>query len=235
MSYFDHFALTKPTNIGKLVDAYKIRNEFNQILPFLQKTKKIKILEIGPGKGELAKLFIDYGYSNYYVVEPNKEMREAIIPFVVGAKRYKIPKIREKNESYDIILLFDVFEHLNGTEEAAIFISEAYRVLRSDGRLIIFSPDLVSWGIDFWHCDYTHSNPTSIRRTTQLFSNYSFKILYKDYFYFGVNHIVFRIISFFVKKLIPSIFGDSSYIIFQRLYKLKLNFLGRFLIIGKKV
>lgn len=61
MSYFDHFALTKPSKVGKFVDAYKIRNEFNQMLPFLQKNKKIKILEIGPGKGELAKLFIDYG------------------------------------------------------------------------------------------------------------------------------------------------------------------------------
>lgn len=232
MGYFDHFAKSKPTRFGKIIEDRTIEKEFRIISRFML-NPELEILEIGPGKGGLAKKFIEMGYQNYDVVEPNVLMRDNFVRSGVRKiKNYEIPELKERDGSYDIIICCDVFEHLNDTKEAKLFISEVHRVLRKEGLIFILSPDYLDWGKDFFNCDFSHSNITSVRRVIQLFYNNNIATVHYNYFYscfegiLGKNlNIAVKIITFFNK-------GNS---LDSKLYKLRLTFLRRFIMIGRKL
>jgi ubiquinone/menaquinone biosynthesis C-methylase UbiE len=232
MGYFDHFAKSRSTKIGDLLHNRKIAKEFNLVNSFID-NKNIEILEIGSGKGDLAMRFIKEEYKNYDVVEPNKIMRDNLIKMGVReSKNYMIPKLKEKDNSYDLIICCDVFEHLNDSEEAKLFISEAYRVLRKKGSIAILSPDFLDWKGDFFNCDFSHSNITSVRRTIQLFYNNDISTLYYNYLYSCFEGILGRLFNMFVKAITYFAKGNS---LDSKLYKLRLTFLRRFIIIGKVI
>jgi SAM-dependent methyltransferase len=63
-----------------------------------------------------------------------------------------------KNETVDNLLLFDVWHHL---EYPALALRECRRVLRSDGRLIIFDPAMSATGLFVYGC--FHHEPLLFR------------------------------------------------------------------------
>jgi SAM-dependent methyltransferase len=228
--YFDHFIGGKPTQIGDFLHHKKIVNEFKLINKFVQNSN-IEILEIGPGKGDLAITFLKNGYVKYDIVEPNDIMRSELVKVGVrSAKNYMVPELREKDGSYDLIIASDVFEHLNSAKEAHLFISEAKRVLRKNGLLFILSPDYLDWKEDFFNCDFSHSNPTSIRRTMQLFYNSNITTVYWDYSYACFKGATGKLLNMAIKTITHFSKGNS---LDSKPYKLRLTFLGRIRIIGK--
>jgi SAM-dependent methyltransferase len=233
MSYFDYFAKSRSTKIGGYLHGKKTTNEFKYILNILNnKSYSMEILEIGPGKGDLAKLFLKCKFNNYDIVEPNDLMRNKLKQKGIRkGKNYMIPYLNEKNDSYDLIIISNVFEHLNDTSEAKIFISEVRRVLKKGGYIFILSPDILDWGLDFWNCDFSHSNPTSIRRTIQLFLNNNLKVISYKYTYSCFEGLLGYIINRIIKLF--TFLAKGNYLN-SKLYKLKLTFSRRFLIIGQK-
>lgn len=182
MSWFDHFADSSGTRLGNWIKKRSRQRVFNIIETVLD-GPECAILEIGPGWGELAECFRKAGYRNYTVVEPNKKMRNHLASKGYVTKDYLIPCLAEADNSYDVIVLVDVFEHLNDTSEAKVFIAEARRVLRRYGVLCILSPDYLHWKEDFFNSDFSHSNITSVRRTLQLLHNHGFRT--PKYVYFS--------------------------------------------------
>ncbi len=232
MPYFDHFAESKSTKIGKLLHNRKTKRDFRYICKYLR-SKNCDILEIGPGKGDLAKVFLKNGYKNYDVVEPNINMNKLMKNIGVRkVSNYKIPTLNEIDESYDIILCFDVYEHLNNSNEAETFISESERVLKKRGMIIILSPDYLDWRNDFFNCDYTHNNITTVRRIIQIFYNNNLNTFEYKYFYSFLEGVIGIIISKLIKVLTLFYKGNS---INSKIYKLRLTFLRRFIIVGKKL
>jgi SAM-dependent methyltransferase len=230
MSYFDHFATAPMTPIGRWILLNVLKREFS-IIESAIPSRASAILEIGPGMGELAEFFLQAGYRNYVAVEPNTLMRENVSKKGIVTKNYLIPELMEDDNSYDVIVLSDVFEHLNDTNEAKIFISEVKRVLRPGGIICIGTPDYTHWREDFFNGDFSHSNITSVRRTVQLFQNNGIrmvKYVYMSGFLVGLPATIFsnivRIGLFFLHSA-----GTDN-----KIYKLKLTFLRRFLIIGMK-
>jgi SAM-dependent methyltransferase len=233
MSYFDHFAESESTSVGSFLQRKTMKTEYSMITKYLTADKNISILEIGPGQGILASMFLKSGYRNYDIVEPNQTLRQKLIrQGVRKAKNYMIPLLQEKNASYDAIIAMDVFEHLNDSREAMLFISDAARVLKKQGLLIILSPDLNDWKQDFYNCDFSHSNPTTVRRTMQLFYNSGIKTLTYKYIYCCFTGLLGYLVSRPIKCLTMFSFGNSQN---SRIYKLRLNFLRRFIIIGRKL
>jgi SAM-dependent methyltransferase len=230
MSYFDHFAKAPMTPIGKWIVMNVLKREFSMIEPMLPNRDSV-ILEIGPGLGELAQFFLDAGYYNYVVVEPNDTMRESMAKKGFSVKNYLIPNLSEDDSTYDAIVLSDVFEHLNDTNEAKIFISEAKRVLRPGGIVCIATPDYTHWREDFFNADFSHSNITSVRRTMQLFQNNGIKLAKYMYMSGFVVGTPATLLSHFIRA---ALFFSHSSGSDDKLYKLKLTFLRRFLIIGVK-
>ena len=229
MSGFDHF-IQSTTPIGRWIMRARAQRELSVMQPFLPGLD-CAILEIGAGMGEMGDLLLQAGFQNYTAVEPSKIMREHLASKGIITKEYVVPPLAEEDASHDAIILIDMFEHLNDAREAQAFIAEAWRVLRPGGILYIASPDYLHWKEDFFHCDYSHNNITSVRRTLQLLHNSGFQVLKNVYlggFFTGIpataiSHVV-RWGLFFAK-------GSR---LDNKLYKLKLSFLRRFLIVGMK-
>ncbi len=174
--------------------------------------------------------------ATYYAVEPNSHM--AKLARGIGAKEVKekmSPPIPYADNTFDVLYYADVFEHMNDFKMTVEMIKESKRVLKPKGVLVIIAPEYPNWGEDFYNCDYTHNNPTSLRRTAQIFDNYGIKVLQTNQFSgpFGkplslitgefaslVNAYLFNILTL-------GLLGRSKW------YKLKLNYLKRFLIVGE--
>jgi SAM-dependent methyltransferase len=232
MAYFDHFATGRSTGIGDWLNAHAIEQQFRFLSAHLPVDRKPEILEIGPGRGEFAARLMEGGYTNYDVVEPNATLRATLASLRIRhSKSYLIPDLLEADESYDAIIVCDVLEHLNDTRDARRFVSEARRVLRVGGILFILSPDLMDWKEDFYNCDFSHSNPTTVRRTHEMFLNEKLATAAFAYSYSGFRGSVGFLLSRIVKLF--TIWAPGEDLDFK-LYKLRLTFLRRFMIIGRK-
>ena len=153
----------------------------------------------------------------------------------LGVRRsssYLIPDLAEKDGSYDAIVVCDVFEHLNDAQAAQRFVAEARRVLRPGGILFILSPDLMDWKEDFYNCDFSHSNPTTVRRTHEMFINEKLATVGYAYSYSGFEGAVGYALNSLVKM--ATFWANGEDLDFKP-YKLRLTFLRRFMIIGRKV
>ncbi len=230
MSYYDHFADQSTTKVGRWIQRYANQRQLAIIQPFLPGTD-CAILEIGPGTGELTRLFLQLGYRNYTVVEPNTKLRRHLAGMGVGTRNYMIPHLDEEDDSYDLIVLFHVFEHLDGVQEVGAFMSEARRVLRTGGLLCIASPDYLHCGQDFFNVDYTHSNITTLRRISQLFHDSGFQISKCAYFSGFFSGVAATLVSHIVRLGLWFSVGNK---LDSKLYKLKTTFLRSFLIIGAR-
>ncbi len=230
MSYYDHFAKQSSTFIGKWVKRRARERQVSLLKPFFPH-RNCAILEIGAGMGECATICFQAGYTNYTAVEPNSIMRERLAKRNIKVKDYLIPHLNEADESYDAIILFHVFEHLNGPRDAKTFIHEAQRVLRPHGILCILSPDYLHWKEHFFNGDYTHNNVTTVRRTLQLFQDSGFSVLTWRYFSGFFSGWLATVVSYLIQ--FGLFFSNGNYLD-DKLYKLKGTFLRSFLIVGKR-
>ena len=230
MSSFDHYAEPNRTGIGRWIVRRTALRQVATLRAFLP-DRSCAILEIGPGTGELAETFLRAGYDNYVAVEPNTLMRDRLLAKKITVRDYSIPQLLEEEGSHDAIVIINVFEHLDSAKEAQAFIADARRVLRPDGILCIGSPDYLHWRQDFFNCDFSHNYVTTVRRTLQIFHNYGFRT--EGYFYYSA--FLTGLLATFASHLARlALFFSPSNGIDKKLYKLKLTFLRRFLIIGRK-
>jgi SAM-dependent methyltransferase len=105
--------------------------------------RDIRILDLGCGYGAFLYLLKKAGYYELEGIDTSSEQ-------VAGARRLGLNFVREgnllealknsRNCSYDFLIAFDVLEHFS-KDEILVFANEAYRVLKSGGRLLIHVPN----------------------------------------------------------------------------------------------
>ncbi|MFC1626983.1 class I SAM-dependent methyltransferase [Patescibacteria group bacterium] len=102
-----------------------------------------KVLELGSGHGELAKIlkpkvksYTATDLSSKYVKQLNNQGFTA----VQADFNQKLPF---KNKQFDLVITLEVVEHLAKAEE---FLAEINRVLNPKGLLIISTPNIAWWG-----------------------------------------------------------------------------------------
>lgn len=230
MSYYDYVSEQSTTPVGRWIRRVARRRQLSVIEPLLPGID-CEILEIGAGTGELAEAFQSSGYHNYTAVEPNAKLRERLTTRGVSTRSYMIPHLDEDDNSFDVIVLFHVFEHLDGNRDARVFLSEARRVLRPGGLLCILSPDYLHSQQDFFNVDYSHSNITTLRRTVQLYHDNGFRMLKHAYFSAFFSGWAATLMSYVFRLGLWFSIGNK---LDSKLYKLKTTFLRSFLIIGAK-
>ena len=104
-------------------------------------------------------------------------------------------------------------------------------MLRPGGILFILSPDLMDWKEDFYNCDFSHSNPTTVRRTHEIFLNEGLTTAAFAYSYSGFAGPL----GFALNRLVKALtFWASGEDLDFKPYKLRLTFLRRFMIVGRK-
>ncbi len=230
MAFFDHFARGTPTQVGAWLEKLTKRREQVYISRFLS-SREAEILEIGPGQGLLARIFINSGFSRFDACEPNPLMNSLLTGLGIRTiSNFMVPPIQAPDRSYDALIIADVLEHLADAEYAQQFVKEARRVLRPGGILSIISPDSLDWKTDFFNCDFTHNYVTTLRRARQLLYDAGFRIAGSRYTYGPFTGVGGFLVSRCVKVLTFLTSGSRSDE--DKLYKLRLTFLRRFTIVG---
>lgn len=119
-----------------------------------QFVRKGRLLEIGPSFGAFAQLAKDDGFQ-VDTVEPDLACRE-YLETVVGVRAFEsvdaVSAIPTES-SYDVIALWQVFEHL---PDAWMFLRRAATLLRPGGILVIATPNPRALQFRLWGRRWTH-------------------------------------------------------------------------------
>jgi SAM-dependent methyltransferase len=199
------------------------------------------VLEIGYGRGSFYKVFsMLYPKANYSVIDANADICENAKKNGV-AKTYctmipPLPKEIDK-ESFDLIVLNYIVEHFPNWQTVAQIFGELKNLLKSTGKIIVFVPDFLDWGADFWDNDYSHSFITTRYNINRLLIDCEYDIIKNDYFRSAFNN--FRIFFWLLNKINSFVFGvilRATGQLWKRkfLSKCKIAFHGDVLVIAKK-
>lgn len=132
---------------------------------FLPQDKNARILEVGPGFGELMDHLIDERNFNYYTAV---DIDEDIVDYCNSRHHNRVKHItslqkyfeESPSEKYDVILMFHVLEHIP-KESASEIMSVLWGALSEGGILVIEVPNIANpvVGLYMFYSDYTHVNP----------------------------------------------------------------------------
>lgn len=135
-----------------------VKRLFDNFLPELE--KGCRILEVGAGRGELAREAMNRGF-DYEGIEPSAELRTALERKGVKVVDATVPPIPAPDGSFDLILSVDVMEHLQDYKEVMDFCQEAYRALMPRGYFCVVAPNFDMLGWVFYAYEYQHSFVTN--------------------------------------------------------------------------
>jgi 2-polyprenyl-3-methyl-5-hydroxy-6-metoxy-1,4-benzoquinol methylase len=166
---------------SKLEETY-----FNNIVKLLKLKKSSKILEIGFGNGA----FLGYAVSqnfNYDGVESNANLVDLAIDNNFSAYT-SLDKI-DRETKYDLIILFDVIEHINA-DAVEEFFKEMNVHLEETGSIFLRFPNGSSpLGLGNQHGDVTHCNIVTLPKLNYWCYNSDLKVI----FYRGdIRPFIFR-------------------------------------------
>lgn len=141
---------------------------FNRFFNFGHK----KLLDIGCNKGTHIDIFEKIGLDCYGIdvrVEHKKAKK-------CNVEKQKFPF---ENNTFDYIFSKSVIEHIS---DPTNMIKEAYRVLKTNGVIVLLTPDWKSQMNYFWD-DYTHVHPYTRKSLDDMLQIFGFKNVGCEYFY----------------------------------------------------
>lgn len=232
MSFFGHFSSNRATSLGNWLTRKTIKQQYAFVRKNSSLTTASEILEIGPGRGEFIAQFIKAGFANCDIIEPDDLLRQHCQQMPIRrVYSQELPPISAPDLSYDLVIMCDVFEHMNDPTTAKNVLREVRRVLKPNGYLFLLCPDYNHWKEDFFNCDFSHSNPTTVRRTNQMLHNLELRPIATTYHYTFLTGVVGWLVGNFVKLLTAPFTGNN---IESRIYSFRACFLRRFLILSVK-
>jgi 2-polyprenyl-3-methyl-5-hydroxy-6-metoxy-1,4-benzoquinol methylase len=143
----------KSRNNKKLWIAYN----YNKYLP---KDKNSKILEIGPGFGELLEFLIDNQYHNIQAIDLSQEVVDlcnGIKPGCAVKVDNTISFLKKNIGTFSMIILFQVLEHIP-KKDVVDFLCALRSSLCENGKIIIEVPNIANIivGVYSFFSDFTH-------------------------------------------------------------------------------
>jgi len=142
-----------------------------------------KVLEIGVGRGDFAQYLKNIGV-NYTGIEGNKILCDRLQGQEFNVINSLVPPFPLELErgTFDLVVMCHIFEHFMDYKEALNVLGEIFSLLKSGGRLLLFHPDYLDWGADYFDGDYSHSLILTRNRVDNLVSDSGFKIIHRDSF-----------------------------------------------------
>lgn len=194
--------------------------------------KICNVLEIGYGRGEFHKIFMQiYPDARYFVVDANKSIcDDALNNGAVAAYQAFLPDFPDEllNERVDLVIMNNILEHLNCWQDIEKVLVEKLKPLLSpDGRVVIFVPDYLDCGKDYFDVDYSHTYICTRARMNKIAQDCGYRVVKNDYFRSAFNN--FRIFFWALSKINKLVFGFILHItgnMWRRtfLYKCKIAF-----------
>jgi ubiquinone/menaquinone biosynthesis C-methylase UbiE len=122
------------------------------LLAFVEPANEVDVLEVGCGTGHWLR-FLGRGRGRRAGIDPSLEMLSrgrgtAIGPLLVGARAEALPWA---DESFDRLFCINALHHFRNKTR---FLTEAHRVLRPGGRLLIVGLDPHSTPLKWWVYDF---------------------------------------------------------------------------------
>jgi 2-polyprenyl-3-methyl-5-hydroxy-6-metoxy-1,4-benzoquinol methylase len=133
------------------------RHNYLRLLPADLDTR---ILEIGPGYGELMELLAASGYRSLHAVDLSPEVAERCNQIVAGSTAVvedTTAYLRGQHAAFDCVTMFQVLEHVPKAEVLPL-LSAIRQALRPGGRLLIEVPNMANpvIGLNVRYADFTH-------------------------------------------------------------------------------
>ena len=210
MDKFDYYFQEdiKITGIGKRI----VDNQNNYYLKCIRRNikngkKKIKLLEIGPGKGYFTTRCQEENDIEYHAIEANKKQVLRMKNKGFNVLQGVVPPIEVEDSSYQAVVMYDVLEHMPNKKKAVFLVREIKRILKKDGVLVLTAPDCNIWKDDFQKLDKTHTYYTTLSRVEKLLYNNGYSIEYQGYI---CGPFKSRFSTFVMSKLIRSPFFNLA-------------------------
>ena len=106
---------------------------------YIEKRKKLNILEIGCGSGGNFRFLSDYG--ELCAMETNNNaLKHARSKKICEVRHGKLPYNIPYNKTFDIICLFDVLEHI---QDDKLSLDNIYKYLNTNGKLRTINGNLI--------------------------------------------------------------------------------------------
>lgn len=170
---YDEYAVWKEWNKGSWGQfSRKKGREFRKLVGTA--ISGCRLLEVGFGGGA----FLAWAQNSGALVvgvERQRELLEIALgkDFAVFSGLGEVPQ----GLKFDVIVAFDVLEHLSVSEIRAFFLFASER-LTTQGRLVVKVPNAACpFSLGMQHGDVTHVTPITVASITQLMSSYGFSIL----------------------------------------------------------
>jgi len=172
----------------------------------IKNIRSLKILEVGIGFGYFAKAVKKLG-CKYFAVEMNEKLANNLKKQGFDVTCGVAPPFPNKPD-IGVIWLSHVLEHSVTYLGAREFIEKAYLALKPGGYIIIISPDILSWKMEFWYDDWSHGFPTSLVNCTKILNDVGFTVTYRGYHNATVFQPILQYIINLIMQLIPYSFLD---------------------------
>lgn len=177
--YYDHFAKHRNTRIGERF-VQKLFSRLSQ-WSLADLPPDARVLEIGIGRGNFAAhLFRTGGHALRYTgIEPNATLCEQARAEGLDARACMVPPFPPDLEkgTFDLVLMSHVLEHFRDHNEALAVLAEIHALLKPGGRFVLFYPDYLDYGSDYFDVDYSHSLILTRSRAENLVTDSGFTIL----------------------------------------------------------
>ena len=129
------------------------------------------VLDLGCGTGSFKSVFEASNFTYYGVDIDNNDELNNIQKCDMASQSLPF-----EDNSYDLIFFKMVIEHLT-IEEISNCLSEAIRVLKPKGNLIVITPDW-KWTYKFFYEEYTHQTPFTSSSLTSALKMAQFEVKY---------------------------------------------------------
>jgi 2-polyprenyl-3-methyl-5-hydroxy-6-metoxy-1,4-benzoquinol methylase len=146
------------TNRSSISKKERLKYNYQTLLP---NNLESKILEIGPGFGELLLVLCkDLGYVNIKAIDISQEVVDycnSILPESTEFTDNTIEFLKSNKNLFKMVFMLHVLEHIPKQETISI-LSEIYSALETDGTLIIEVPNMANpiTGLNLRYADFTH-------------------------------------------------------------------------------
>ncbi|HBG77353.1 MAG TPA: hypothetical protein DDW84_00695 [Phycisphaerales bacterium] len=230
-NFYKHFAQDKPTAIG----GAWVKLTARKIFKFSEVKEGNSVLEIGPGRGDFARVCIEEKIK-YTAIEANQQMADDLKALGVEVLQTRVPPLPKLENKFDAVVMVHVIEHMDTMNQALEISKGIFNALNPGGKFVISSPDFVNWKYLFFVGDFSHNYVTSVKRLEGLLLSSGYRNIKYTYMSGPISGFLSLIVSGIIARLpiqLLSILFPKN-IVVKKMSKVQGMFLRSVLISGEK-
>lgn len=234
--FYTHFAEKKLNPLGELIKTRMYRNQLKLLTRTIDWTTIRSCLEIGLGRCDFYLILPEPIRSTlrYIGIEPSQSLGVWGHTNGILVIRSFIPPIPTRSESFDMVYMSHVIEHLGDFQTLRHALEEIHRVLKPGGHLIVAFPDYLHYQEDFYEMDYSHQYPITLHRCRTLLYDSHFQIVRSAYYngnFFGFWRYCLQPFFYIQQTIFQGFFRLTGKRIF---FKAKILFGRNIVVIARK-